>query len=206
MKLLTKLIFEFSPLVLFFLSSAIWEGDFIRPTSVLVVATAFSLVLTWWAFHQPALMAIINAMTGIIAGSITLIANDPMYVQMKPTIIGGTYGVIVLIGLLLNKPLFKVLLGGTIHLTEQGWRVLSWMWIFYFAFITVLNEYVWRHYTFYEWAFFKIAVLVPLTVVYALPQIIILKKYRLPVTEPDSGSSWSRRAADAGAAARQPAS
>ncbi len=192
MKLLTKLIFEFSPLVLFFLASAVWQDDFIRPTTILVVSTAFALLLTWWVLHQPALMAIINAMTGIIAGSITLIVNDPMYVQMKPTIIGGTYGIIVLLGLILDKPLFRKLLGGTIHLTPQGWRVLSWMWFFYFAFITVLNEYVWRHYTFHEWAFFKIAVLVPLTVVYALPQVLILRKYRLPGSEPVFSASWGR--------------
>jgi intracellular septation protein len=160
--------------------------------------------------HQPALMAIINALTAIIAGSITLILNDPMYVQMKPTIIGGTYGLIVLTGLLLDKPLFRKLLGGTIHLTPAGWRVLSWMWFFYFAFITVVNEYVWRHYTFNEWAFFKIAILVPLTVVYALPQMLILRKYRLPGSEPLFFESWgrtnARKTPPASAPARQPTS
>lgn len=206
MKLATKLIFEFAPLVLFFLASAVWEDDFMKPTTVLVASTVVSLVLTWRVFRQPALMAIINAVTGIVAGSITLILEEPMYVQLKPTIIGGTYGIIIMLGLLLSKPLFKALLGKQIHLNEQGWRVLSWMWVFYFVLITAMNEYVRHYYSFHEWATFKIAVLVPLTVIYALPQIWILKKYRLPGAEPMKFTDWKRDTAEATSGVRQPAS
>lgn len=178
MKVAIKLFLEFMPLFLFFVASAVWDGDFMRPTAVLVVMTAVSLAVTWWAFHQPALMALINAVTGMIAGSATLISHEESFVMMKPTLIGGIYALILLVALITNKPLFRALLGRTIHLTEEGWRVLTWLWLFYFVFISVLNEYVRFYYDFPEWAFFKVVILVPLTVLYALPQIKLLQKYK----------------------------
>ncbi len=178
MKVATKLFLEFMPLFLFFIASALWDGDFMRPTAVLVVMTAVSLAVTWWAFHQPALMALINAVTGMIAGSATLISHEESFVMMKPTLIGGIYALILLTALLTNKPLFRALLGKTIHLTEEGWRLLTWLWLYYFVFISVLNEYVRLYFEFSDWAFFKVAILVPLTVLYALPQIKLLKKYK----------------------------
>lgn len=85
MRLLIKLIFEFTPLFLFFVAST--HYTFFGATIVLMLATAVSLLVTWAVFRQLALMAIITAVTGFIAGSATLVSNDSSYVQMKPTIV-----------------------------------------------------------------------------------------------------------------------
>jgi intracellular septation protein len=174
-KLAIKLVLEFMPLGLFFLAST--EYGFWVSTAVMMVATVISLIVTWWLFRQLALMAIITAITGFIAGGVTLISDDPMYVQMKPTIVGFTFSAILVTGLVLDRPLFKMLLGQNLHLNEQGWRVLTYLWLFYFVFISILNEYIWRHYSWEFWAAFKAFGLMPLTVVYALPQMALLKKY-----------------------------
>ncbi len=176
-KLAIKLAIEFMPLGLFFLAST--KYSFWESTAVLVVATVFSLALTWWLFHQLALMAIITAVTSIGAGSVTLIWDDPMYVQMKPTIVGGIFSVILLVALISREPLFKALLGQSLMLNEDGWRVLTWLWLIYFVFISVLNEFIWRNYSWEFWAAFKAFGLMPLTIVYALPQMWLLKRYQL---------------------------
>lgn len=170
------------PLGLFFLAST--EYGFWTSTAVLVVATVFSLALTWYLFRQLALMAVITAVTSVGAGSVTLIWDDPMYVQMKPTIVGGIFSVILLTALITNEPLFKILLGQNLMLNEQGWRVLTWLWLAYFIFISVLNEFIWRNYSWEFWAAFKAFGLMPLTVAYALPQMLLLKRYQphAPVT------------------------
>ncbi len=175
-KLVLKLVIEFMPLGLFFLAST--HYDFWVSTAVLMVATVISLILTWWLFRQLALMAIITAATGLVAGSVTLVLENPMYIQMKPTIVGFIFAAILLAGLLFDKPLFKVLLGQNLHLTEEGWRVLTWLWFAYFVFISGLNEFIWRNYTWEFWAAFKAFGLMPLTVAYALPQMFLLKRYR----------------------------
>lgn len=166
------------PLGLFFLAST--EYDFWVSTAVLMGATVVSLVATWLLFRQLALMAMITAATSIVAGGITLLWDDPMYVQMKPTIVGFIFAAILATGLVFNKPLFKALLGQNLHLNEEGWRVLTWLWLAYFIFISGLNEFIWRNYSWEFWATFKAFGLMPMTVLYALPQVHLLKKYQPP--------------------------
>jgi intracellular septation protein len=181
-KLSIKLSLEFMPLGLFFLASTHYH--FWISTAVLVVATVISLAATWWLFRQLALMAIITAVTSIGAGSVTLIWDDPMYVQMKPTIVGGIFSLILIVALVTREPLFKTLLGQNLKLNAEGWRVLTWLWLVYFIFISILNEYIWRNYTWEFWATFKAFGLMPMTVAYALPQMLLMKRYQ---PEPDGG-------------------
>ena len=181
-KLILKLLIEFMPLGLFFLAST--EYGFWESTAVLMVATVVSLALTWYLFRQLALMAIITAVTSIVAGGFTLIWSDPHYVQMKPTIVGFVFSAILAARLVLDKPLFKVLLGQNLHLTDEGWRVLTWLWLAYFVFISGLNEFIWRTYSWEFWAAFKAFGLMPMTVIYAWPQTYLLKKYQPEAEEP----------------------
>jgi intracellular septation protein len=181
-KLVIKLVLEFLPLALFFLAST--QYDFWVSTAVMMVATVVSLLVTWGLFRQLALMAIITALTGFIAGGTTLLLEDPSYVQMKPTIVGCVFALILLTGVVLDRPLFKALLGQNLHLNEEGWRVLTLLWFGYFVFISGLNEFIWRNYSWEFWAGFKAFGLMPLTVLYALPQMLLLRRFRLPDAEP----------------------
>lgn len=204
-RLAIKLVLEFMPLGLFFLAST--EYGFWVSTAVMMGATVISLAATWWLFRQLALMAIITAITSFVAGGVTLISDDPMYVQMKPTIVGFTFSAILVTGLILDRPLFKVLLGQNLHLSQQGWRILTWLWLAYFVFISGLNEFIWRNYSWEFWAAFKAFGLMPLTVVYALPQMLLLAKFRPLDNEPFTAriaGPRTNRAESRAAPARQP--
>jgi intracellular septation protein len=176
-KLTIKLVLEFAPLGLFFLAST--KYDYWVSTAVLMVATVFSLYATWHLFRQLALMAIITAVTSVGAGGVTLLLHDPAYVQMKPTIVGFIFASILLAGIHFEKPLFKVLLGQNLYLSDDGWRLLTWLWFGYFVFISVLNEFIWRNYSWEFWAAFKAFGLMPMTVIYAVPQMYLMRKYRI---------------------------
>ena len=182
-KLVIKLVIEFLPLGLFFLVTT--KYDFAVSTTVFMIATGVSLIVMWYLFRQLALMALITAATGLLAGAVTLGMHDPKYIQMKPTIVSLTFALILFTGLIFGKPLFKWLLGQSLHLTEEGWRVLTWIWFAYFLFVAGLNEYIWRTSSFEFWAAFKAFGLMPLTVIYAVPQMYLLKRYRPeePATE-----------------------
>lgn len=179
-RLALKLSLEFLPLGLFFLAST--KYGFWTSTAVLVVATAFSLALMRFMFRRLAIMAIITAVTSVGAGGVTLIWDDPIYVQMKPTIVGVIFALILLAALVRREPLFRVLLGQDLRLSDDGWRLLTWLWFGYFVFISLLNEFVWRNYSWEFWAMFKAFGLTPMTILYALPQMLLLKKYQLSET------------------------
>ena len=50
--------------------------------------------------------------------------------------------------------------------------MLTWLWMVYFVFVAVLNEYLRREYSFDTWALFKAFGLMPLTILYAVPQML----------------------------------
>jgi len=183
-RLVIKLVIEFLPLGLFFLVTT--KYDFAVSTTVFMIATGASLVIMWYLFRQLALMALITAATGLMAGAVTLGMHDPKYIQMKPTIVSLTFAAILLTGLVFGKPLFKWLLGQSLHLTEEGWRVLTWIWFAYFVFVAGLNEYIRYTSTFEFWAAFKAFGLMPLTVLYAIPQMYLLKRYRPEESEAET--------------------
>jgi intracellular septation protein len=185
-----KLIIEFLPLGLFFLVTT--KYDFAVSTMVFMIATGVSLIVMWYLFRQLALMALITAATGLLAGAVTLGLHDPKYIQMKPTIVSLTFASILFAGLMFRKPLFKLLLGQSLHLNDEGWRVMTWIWFAYFVFIAGLNEYIWRTSTFEFWAAFKAFGLMPLTVIYALPQMALLKRYPPDVADADASYDFGK--------------
>jgi intracellular septation protein len=182
MKLAVKLMIEFAPLAIFFVVST--HYDPLTGTAVLMAATVVSVAVMRYFFSQVALMALITAGTGLLFGAITIIFANQTYIQMKPTIVCLIFAAILVAGLAMDRPLFQKLLGQELHISEKGWRVLTWLWVVYFVFVAVLNEYMRREYSFNTWAFFKAFGVMPLTIIYALPQMLLLRRYRLEGSDP----------------------
>ena len=100
-KLVIKLVIEF------YAARPVLPGNhrirFLVSTAVFMVATGVSLVVMWYLFQQFALMAMITAATGLLAGAVTFGMHDPKYMQMKPTIVSLTFALILLTGLMLRQ-------------------------------------------------------------------------------------------------------
>jgi intracellular septation protein len=78
--------------------------------------------------------------------------------------------------------------GDVMRLTEEGWRILTVRWALFFLLLAVLNEVLWRCFSTDTWVAFKVFGIMPLTFVFALAQIGVLKKYEdtTPVSASDS--------------------
>jgi intracellular septation protein len=63
------------------------------------------------------------------------------------------------------------------HLTAEGWRKLTIRWATFFLVLAVLNEIVWRTQSTDTWVTFKVFGVMPLTFVFAMLQMPLLKKY-----------------------------
>ncbi|MEZ5773600.1 MAG: septation protein A [Hyphomicrobiaceae bacterium] len=176
MKLFIKLVLEFLPLGLFFIFTD--RYDVYVGTAALMVATVICMGIIWIAYRQIAIMALITAATGLISGALTLYLTDPLYVKLKPTIVSLLFAAILYGGLMFRKALLKPLLGEDLHLTDIGWRLVTHRWGLYFLFIAVLNEAIWRNFSIEFWAGFKAFALTPLTVLYALSQVPLLRRHR----------------------------
>jgi intracellular septation protein len=149
-------------------------------TAVFMVAVVLALGVSYaLTRHLPA-MPLITAAIVLVFGSLTLLLHDEHFIKVKPTIIYVLFGVVLLSGLALGKPLLGTVFDSVFHLTEEGWRKLTLRWALFFFALAILNEIVWRSQSTDVWVNFKVFGVVPLTFLFAALQYRLLAKYAAP--------------------------
>ena len=124
-------------------------------------------------------------------GALTIAFGDPIFVQLKPTIIYLVMGSALLIGWLRGVPLLKILLEAAFDgLSQEGWLKLSRNWAVFFLFLAGLNEVLRAMYNeangqFETWLWAKFAVFMPLTFLFTFANIPMLLKHGLDVGQND---------------------
>jgi intracellular septation protein len=62
---------------------------------------------------------------------------------------------------------------------NEGWKILNSRWMFFFFFLALLNEIVWRTQSEEFWINFKVWGLLPITLIFTIFQIKIINKYKI---------------------------
>ena len=65
------------------------------------------------------------------------------------------------------------------QLNDEGWGKLNNRWAFFFLFLAVLNEFVWRTQSEVMWVNFKVWGILPLTFIFTALQLPLIKKYKI---------------------------
>jgi intracellular septation protein len=172
---LLKLVLDLGPLLLFFFANSHY-GIF-AATATFMVAVLAALAVSYVMTRHLPIMPVVTAIIVVVFGGLTLILHDATFIKVKPTIIYALFGGVLLGGLYFNKPLLGVVFDSLFHLTEEGWRKLTWRWSIFFFALAVLNEIVWRSTSTDVWVDFKVFGVVPLTFLFAALQTPLLKKY-----------------------------
>jgi intracellular septation protein len=120
----------------------------------------------------------------LIFGSLTLILHDETLIKIKPTALYLLFAAALFTGIALKRPLLKILFDGALHVTEEGWRKLTWRWAFFFIGLAILNEFVWRTLTTDLWVKFKTFGFMPITLLFALAQAPLIMRYETKEEEP----------------------
>ena len=176
---LTKLAVEVGPLVVFFLVNA--RAGIFWGTGVFMVATLISLVASRIIFGRVPVMPLVSGACVLVFGSLTLWLQDDHFIKIKPTIVNALFAGALFTGLYFGQSLLKVVFGEVFNLTEDGWRKLTLRWACFFTLLAVLNEIVWRSFSTDVWVSFKVFAIMPLTLVFAIAQIGLLRAHELPV-------------------------
>ncbi len=171
-----KLALDIGPLVLFFLVNA-YCGIF-AATATFMVATVFSVAFGFLVTRQLATMPFVTLVVVLVFGSLTLLFHDDEFIKLKPTIIYGLFGITLLCGLAMGKPLLGLLLNRMFDITDLGWRKLTRRWAIFFLVLAVSNEIIWRNFSTDVWLGFKLFGIVPLTLLFGALQYPLIVKHR----------------------------
>jgi intracellular septation protein len=179
---LLKLALDLGPLALFFFANSRY-GIFVA-TGTFMAATVAALAVSYAMTRHFPIMTIVTLIIVLVFGGLTIALHNDTFIKIKPTIIYLLFGGVLLGGLFFNKPLLGTVFDSLFHLTEEGWRRLTWRWAIFFLALAVLNEIVWRNTSTNAWVDFKVFGVMPLTFLYGALQVPLLKKYAAePVTE-----------------------
>ena len=99
---------------------------------------------------------------------------------MKPTVINLLFAFVLFFGqYITKKPLLKIFFQNSLKLRDEGWNKLNYRWIYFFIFIAILNEIVWRTQSEVFWVNFKVWGLLPITFLFTASQVPLINKYKL---------------------------
>lgn len=173
---LGKLALETGPLGIFFLTY--WLAGIFWATGSLMIATAISLAVSWRLYGRVPVMPLVSGFCVLVFGGLTLLLQDEVFIKMKPTIVNMLFASVLFGGLVFGQSLLKYLFGEVFQLSEEGWRQLTVRWGLFFVCLAVLNELVWRNFSEEFWVSFKVFGILPLSMVFALSQVGLIKRYQ----------------------------
>ena len=170
-----KFALELGPLALFFLAYS--KFDLFVATGVLMIAVLTTLCVSYALLRRLPIMPLVTAVIVVIFGSLTFLFHNETFIKMKPTALYLLFGSALLGGLAIDRPLLPVLFDGAFHVTQEGWRKLTYRWTIFFFALAVLNEIVWRTQSTDFWVGFKTFGVLPLTVLFGLAQTPLILRY-----------------------------
>jgi len=177
-KSLIKFITDFGPLLIFYIFYKKYGME--EAIIPLIIATAISVIVIYLTEKRIPAMPLIGAILVAGFGGLAVYFNDKTFFYMKPTIINLLFALVLLYGqLILKTSLLKKVLGESLKLSEEGWNILTNRWIYFFIFLAVLNEVVWRTQTEDLWVQFKVFGILPITIIFTVFQISIINKYKM---------------------------
>ena len=175
-----KFLTDFGPLLVFFVMYFKNDQDLKIAIPPFVIATLISLVIVFFLEKKIPMVPLVSGILITFFGGLTLYFDNKIFFYMKPTIINILFAGILFFGkFFTKKPLLKIFFQNSLQLEDEGWKILSYRWIYFFLFVAVLNEFVWRTQTEAFWVNFKVWGLLPISFIFIATQISLINKYKL---------------------------
>lgn len=181
---------DYGPLIVFFFTYRYFSPEepepvgeiaaVIRGTLAFMVASVIALAISKWHLGKVSPMLWFSTALIIGFGGLTVFFGNPDFVQIKPTLLYSVFGIALLIGYRMGRPLLKILLEAAFEgLDDAGWMKLSRNWGIFFLALAALNEGLRFYLSFGDWLAAKIWVFLPVSFLFTFSQIPMLMRHGL---------------------------
>ena len=175
-----KFLADFGPLVIFFFIYFNNENSLELAIPPFIIATLLSLIVVYLIEKKISMVPLTSGILITLFGGLTLYFDNKIFFYMKPTIINLLFAGILFFGkYFTKKPLLQLFFQNALKLEDEGWKIFSNRWIWFFIFVAILNEFVWRTQSEAFWVNFKVWGLLPITLLFTASQIPLINKYKL---------------------------
>jgi len=177
---LTKFLADFGPLLVFFVIYFNSGQNLKLAIPPFIIATIIALLIIYILEKRIPMVPLTSGILITLFGGLTLYFDNKIFFYMKPTIINILFAGVLFFGkYFTKKSLLKILFQNSLNIKDEGWKKLNYRWIYFFIFVAILNEIVWRTQSEIFWVNFKVWGLLPISFVFAASQVPLINKYKL---------------------------
>ena len=175
-----KFITDFGPLLIFFTIYYKSGNNLSIAIPPLIISTLIAVAIMYFVEKKIPYVPLIGAIVISLFGGLTLYFDNPIFIYMKPTIVNIIFaGILIVSNIYFNKNFLKLFLQTAFQLNDEGWKILNFRWAYFFIFLAILNEIVWRTQPETTWVNFKVWGMLPITIIFTAMQLPLINKYKL---------------------------
>ena len=175
-----KFIADFGPLLIFFTVYYKSENNLSVAIPPLIIATIIAVGVIYFLEKKIPYIPVVGGVIISLFGGLTLYFDNPVFLYMKPTIINVIFAITLIVGkAFFNKNFLKFFFKTAFELDELGWDKLNNRWAYFFIFLAILNELVWRTQPETTWVNFKVWGILPLTFIFTALQLPMINKHKI---------------------------
>ena len=176
-KTLIKFVTDFGPLLVFFTIYYNSGKDLKIAIPPFIIATILALFVIWILEKKIPMIPLIGGILITFFGGLTIYFDNPIFIYIKPTIINILFGLTLLFGkFFTDEPILKKILGKSLSLNDDGWKILNNRWMYFFFCLAILNEFIWRTQSEEFWVNFKVWGILPLTFIFTAFQVGLIDR------------------------------
>ena len=175
-----KFITDFGPLLIFFVIYYKSGNNLTVAIPPLIISTIIAVIIMYLVEKKIPYVPLIGGIVISLFGGLTLYFDNPIFLYMKPTIVNIIFASILIISkTFFDKNFLKFFLQTAFQLNEDGWNKLNFRWAYFFIFLAVLNEFVWRTQPETTWVNFKVWGMLPITFIFTALQLPLINRHKI---------------------------
>ena len=174
-----KFITDFGPLLIFFTIYYKSGNNLNVAIPPLIIATTIAVVIVYFVEKKIPYVPLIGGIIISLFGGLTLYFDNPIFLYVKPTIVNIIFaGILIISKIFFDKNFLKFFLQTAFQLSEIGWNKLNFRWAYFFIFLAILNELVWRTQPETTWVNFKVWGMLPITFIFTALQLPLINRHK----------------------------